>query len=94
MAYSKEDWTAAMSSEIFREYAKNELRKEATQVEESVNVDDVLDRFAEVEEMIRSNPKAKAEFKLLKDKLLEDPEYASKVNKKFADAVLLLNLDD
>jgi len=94
------DWKAAMDSEIFREYAKNEIAKMANEAqqkrEEEKNVEedklDILEKFKEFEHEVRSSPKKLAIFKVLQDKFAADADYTSKVKKSFVDAVMMLDL--
>lgn len=91
---SKEDWDAATSSEIFREYVKNELVKEAYVVPKPpVDETQVLEQFEEFQNYVNSSPKLRVAFRKLQEKFANDPVYRSKVNPKFADGVMLLNLD-
>jgi hypothetical protein len=89
------DWKAAMSSEIFREYVKNELIKEAeAKPEESVCTDKTLKSFEKLEAHINKTPELKKAFKTLQRKFAADPEYTSKVDPSFVDGVMMLFLDD
>jgi hypothetical protein len=94
MAYSKEDWNAAMSSEVFREYLKGELHKEAAPQPPPVDKSQVLGEFADFEQKVRSNPKLKLAFQTLQAKFRTDPEYTAKVDPQFVKGVMLLNLSD
>lgn len=95
------DWLAAMDSEIFREYAKNELVKmkaEAQQVADQAGHSEeeearVLEEFEEFEKAVRASPKKLATFRILKEKFTTDPDYTSKVKSDFVNAVMMLNLD-
>lgn len=95
------DWAAAMDSEIFREYAKNELLKkkaEAQQAaEQAARAEDdeakVLQEFEEFEKVVRASPKKLAVFRALKEKFATDPEYTATVKAEFVSAVMMLNLD-
>ncbi|HVI41790.1 MAG TPA: hypothetical protein VM577_14150 [Anaerovoracaceae bacterium] len=90
----KEDWNAAMSSEVFREYTKNELVKEAYATQpEPVKEEQVMDDFQAFEQKIRETPHLKAAFKQLQTKFANDLAYRNRVNPKFVEGVLLLNLD-
>jgi hypothetical protein len=91
MTYSKEDWDAAMSSEIFREYAGAELHKMA--VEPIVDNRQVLEEFEKFEQKICQSPQLKTAFKALQHKFITDPAYTEKVDPKFVEGVLLLNLN-
>ena len=96
MAYSKEDWAAAMDSEVMRTYLAAEMRKEAQQKpqEPVVNEAQVLEEFAEFEKKVLASPEMKIAFKTLQKKFLTDPDYTAKVDPKFVNGVMLLNLSD
>lgn len=90
----KEDWAAAMSSEIFREYLKQEIVKEAYVMQpEPVDAEQVINDLQEFERKVRETPHLKAAFKQLQNKFANDAAYRNRVNPKFVQGVLLLNLD-
>jgi len=89
---SKEDWNAAMSSEIFREYLGNELAKEANSKPIEPSENDVRQEFLKFQEMVLETPHMKTAFKKLQDKFLTDSEYASNINPDFVKGVLALDL--
>jgi len=93
MKCSKEDWSAAMSSEIFREYLKNEITKEA-QAPKEPTVEQIHQQLEDLEENIKNNPKMLNAFKILQKKFATDQNYADKVNPAFVAGVLMLNLSD
>lgn len=95
------DLKAALSSEIFREYATNELArkareerdaaaKQARAAEEELSQ---LEQFATMEMEIKESPKKLAAFKALQEKFASDPAYTAKVNPLFVQAVMMLKLD-
>ena len=92
------DRTAAMSSEIFREYVKNELKREALEKQqkkaEAPNINDVLGDLDEFERRVKSDPKLRVAFKALQEKFATDTSYREKVNPIFVDGVMLLDLDE
>ena len=92
------DWKAAMSSEIFREYLKDELAKQANKREEPPpspeNLDILLTDFKALESKINDNPQLRQAFVALRDKLASDPEYRGKVKKELVDGVMMLFLDE
>ena len=92
---SKEDWQAAISSEVFREYVKGELAKKS-QSSESPREDlgNVVDTFEKLEKKINKNPKMKKAFRALREKFLKDAEYREQTKSAFVDGVMLLNLDE
>jgi hypothetical protein len=91
---SNMDWKAAMSSEIFREYAQNELVKEA-QVSSlpTINEEQVLGEFEQFQIKVNSDPHLKQAFKQLQIKFANDPLYRNKVDVNFVKGVMSLDLD-
>lgn len=91
---SNMDWKAAMSSEIFREYVQNELIKEAnTPPPAPINEAQVLNELEEFQTKVRNDPYLRKAFRALKEKFASDPSYRSKVDVKFLQGVMLLDLD-
>lgn len=88
---NKEDWNAAMSSEVFKEYLKISLAQDTKY--KQINEDDVLNDLRELQSKIRSNPKMRQAFKILQQKFASDQKYRSQVNQQFVEGVMLLNLD-
>lgn len=93
MKCSKEDWAAAMSSEIFREYLKNELIKEA-QAPKEPTVQEIHEQLETFEKKIKNDPGMLKAFKVLQNKFATDQVYADTVNPAFVAGVLMLNLSD
>jgi len=94
--YNTNDWEAAMSSEIFREYLGNELIKEAKAkplLEPIFDNVAIMKDFEEFQNTVRSTPKLLLGFKALQNKFETDIDYRNKVDPKFAEAVLLLDLE-
>ena len=88
------NWKAAMSSEIFREYLKNELAKEASMPSiPKLNEDQVLNELEEFQTKVKNDPYLKSAFLKLQQKFATDPVYRSKTNAKFVEGVMLLDLD-
>jgi len=90
----KMDWAAAMSSEVFRNYAMGELRKEMQQAQNTVNKDAALDDFEAFQRRVNASPRLQQEFKKLQQVFTTDPEYTAKVDPQFVEGVLLLNVED
>ena len=99
----KEDWDAAMSSEVFREYFQGELAKEAgikPKVDKDQALKDItafqekMDEFKKFEQMVLATPQMKTAFKALQEKFINDPEYTAKVEPKFIEGVMMLDLAD
>jgi hypothetical protein len=87
---SKEDWNAAMSSEVFKEY----LKISSTLVPEpEPSEDELLAELQAFQSKIRSDAKMRQVFKALQHKLASDPKYRSQVNPNFVEGVMLLDLD-
>lgn len=90
----KMDWAAAMSSEVFRNFAQSELLKEAQEVKEVILEDDALNNFEGLQKRVHASPKLRGAFKKLQQLFTSDPEYTAKVDRNFVEGVLLLNVED
>ncbi len=95
------DWKSAMSSEIFKEFAKNELLKEFTEAKKAEanapNSEEIIKQFYELEEKINSNPKLLASFRAFKSKIMSDTGYLRKAeatNKGLVEAVMMMDLGE
>ena len=94
MTYSKEDWAALMSSEVFREYYSSALSKEAQAVhEETLLKRQIFEKFQDLQKQINASPELKEAFKALQEKFATDEEYTKQVDPKFVAGVLTLKLD-
>jgi hypothetical protein len=95
------DWKAALSSEIFREYAKNELNSQAQkkiddeQQIKQAEIDQLIDleNIAKFEKEVKASPKKLKIIKAWQERFAIDPEYAAKVDKTVVDIVMALDLD-
>jgi len=88
-----EDWAAIMSSDVFTEYLRNELKKEASQTKEKdPNLNSVLDSFADFEKKVNENPRLKRAFAKWQDVFSNDMMYRDRVDQNFVDAVMMLNI--
>lgn len=93
------DWKAAMSSEVFREYFKNEAARMNAEITKSSSIDEeeeksvLLEQFETLEREVRASPKKLATFRVLQKKFASDPDYAEKCKPEFVSAVMMLNLD-
>lgn len=90
----KMDWAAAMSSEVFRTYAQNELLKETQITTDSVSASDAMDNFEGLQKRVSASPKLRGAFKKLQQLFTSNPEYTAKVDPNFVEGVLLLNVED
>lgn len=91
------DFKSLMNSEVFREYAGNELRKEAMNKKTTEQVAqeslDVLNSFEDFQLKVNSSKKQKAAFKHLQNLFQTNEKYAATVDPGFVELVLLLNID-
>lgn len=98
------DWSAAMSSEIFREYVAQTLEKEAhaNSEEEKVKEADaklteletVAEEFENFERRIAASPVLKEKLKKAQDALINNPELADKTDPQFVRGIMMLDLDE
>ena len=92
------DWNAAISSEVFRNYASAELEKEAANKktpEDELNMEvELLQNFEKFEAKVNSSPILKAAFKKMQDTFMRDPDYTAKVSSSFVEGVMMLQLED
>lgn len=92
------DWAAATNSEIFREYVSSELKKEALSkksAEEELDADiSLLQDLEGFERKVNASPRLKKAFKKLQHAFTNDPEYTAKVDPKFVESVMLINLEE
>lgn len=91
-----QDWRAAMDSEIFREYVRNEtvkLAEEDRKQKLAAEDEQVLEDFAQFQNEVRSSPHKLQAFRTLQKKFASDPDYAAKTKKSFVDAVMMLDLE-
>ena len=90
-----EDWNAIMSSDVFQEYLRNELKKEANQQPTSdLKLDSILESFAEFEKKVNENPKLKRAFAKWQEVFSNNMDYRDKVDPSFVDAVMMLNIQN
>lgn len=99
------DYNALMSSEVFRAFYAQEMRKEA---EAKANEKTLLEKlehdidnkynafkaFAEFEQKVKNNAALTAKFKQIKEVLASNPDIAKKTDARFVQAVMMLNLGD
>lgn len=102
----EQDWAACMDSEIFRNYVSAELRKEAEieanrPAEEAAALHRELEgrheAFAKLEEFekaVRRNPGLLENFRRAKQALVDHPEILEKVDKKFINGLMMLDLGE
>lgn len=100
-----QDWKAAISSEVFRNYVAIQLNEEAIKeakketeeqtLERQVNdMDHVLTAMDDFENKIKSSPQLLAKFKAAKMALLTHPELIDKVDSNFVKGIMMLNLPE
>lgn len=99
-----QDLKALMSSEVFRNYLSLELEREAkAQVPSQEEIkraqrkaqetSEVIKAFAEFETQVKENFILKQAFTKMKNQIATDPEFARKLDKKFVNAIMMLDLD-
>lgn len=97
------DWAAAMDSEIFREYMRNEIPKMAQNQNEKLASDleakvdaelKVYDDLESFENLIKASPELLTQFRAVKAKILENPEIMKKADPNFVEGILMLDLED
>ena len=90
----REDWSAALSSEVFRIFAENELRKDAEK-EEIVKKSEanIVDAFEQFQKSVNASPKLRGIFKKLQHDFMTNPDVVSKTDPKFVEGVLLLDIE-
>lgn len=91
------DWDNFYYSEVFRNYVIDEMRKEAevrSENDHKISTSEALDKIEKMEKEIRSNAQLLNKFKVIQAKLIEDPEFYDRTDKKFAEVVLMMNFDN
>jgi uracil DNA glycosylase len=89
------DWKAALSSEIFREYAKNEMKRIASEKEKQEKLSSkTADDFCQFEKKVNASPILRDKFKKLQNVFINNPEYTKTIDQNFVQGVLLLNIKD
>jgi len=90
-----EDWTAIMDSEVMRNYLQAELAKEAAvKPKPEIDEESVVEAFVDFEDQIKNDPKLLFAFKQYQKKIGSDSNYAKQCNPLFAQAVMMLDLDE
>ena len=89
---SKEDTAALMDSEVFRNFARSEAIKEASTPK--LDEQELLNDFQKLTDKIASSPELKKQFQHLQKLFNSNAEYTAKVDPKFVEGVLLLDLGD
>lgn len=87
------DWAAIKDSEVMMNYLREEIKKEAACHPVEIDEKQVVTEFQKFEEKVKKDPKLRSTFKVLQDKFADDPEYTSKVDPKFVEGVMLLDLE-
>lgn len=99
-----QDLKALMSSEVFRNYLSLELEREAkAQVpsQEAIKIaqrkaketSEIIKAFAEFETQVKENFLLKEAFVKMKNEITSNPDFARKLDKKFVNAIMMLDLD-
>jgi len=96
------DWKAAMSSEVFRNYVVNELKREEleklshaevldNEMSEMENILNAMDNF---ENEIHKHPALLQKFKEAKAFLMRNPDAHGNVDPNFVKGIMMLKLED
>lgn len=88
---TNQDWEAMMNSIVFKEYVKNELKNTSHKTASTKNY---LEDFINFENKIKENAELKKYFQNMKNKIASDLSFASKLDKKFVNAIMMLDLED
>ena len=88
------DTAAIIDSEVMMSFLTRELQKEAACQPPQVDGDKVVRDFRNFQDAVKGDPKLRFTFKKLQEKFSADPEYTSKVDPKFVEGVMLLDLED
>ena len=84
------DERALASSEIFREYLKQEQTKSASIKPKTIDTDTAISNFESIQTKIKTNAKLRSVFATLQNRFIQNPTGADPA---FIDAVLSLNLE-
>ena len=84
------DERALASSEIFREYLKQEQTKSASIKPKTIDADTAVSNFENIQTKIKTNAKLRSVFATLQNRFIQNPTGADPA---FIDAVLSLNLE-
>lgn len=95
--YSDEDWKAALSSEIFRNYLSGEMRKMANSMANPISdpqpdLVKLENAFKELEIKIKASTKLTQAFRRLQETFKTNADYTQKVDPAFVKGVLALDL--
>jgi len=98
MSFSKEDNAAFLSSEVFRNFAANELAKEKAQIKSCEQLENektaAIEAFENLQKKVNASVKLKKTFKTLQNQFLTNAELAEKTDPSFLEAVLLLDIEE
>jgi hypothetical protein len=85
---------ALMDSEVFRNFASEEIKKEQIKVEaEKKSLENVLSEFETFELRVKQSPEQLKVFQSLQKRFASDQTYTETIDPKFVEAVMLLDLD-
>jgi hypothetical protein len=100
-----QDWKAAISSEVFRNYVMAQLQQEVVEEanreteeqkleRETAEMDQALTAMEQLEQRIKRSPQLMARFRIAKAALLNHPELADKVDPNFVKGIMMLDLPE
>ncbi len=98
MSFSKEDNSALLSSEVFRNFASSELMKEKAAIKTAEQLSQekeaAIDAFNEFQKKVNASAKLKKTFKKLQEQFLTNAELAEQTDPAFLEGVLLLDIEE
>jgi hypothetical protein len=92
-------WKAFNDSEVFREYAKRELQREASRkaAVKEAKLDEeaaLMQQLEDFHQKLEANPELRTRLKKAKAALEANPELAKQVDPSFIAGIKLLDLED
>lgn len=89
------DSQALWGSEVFRSLASQELQREASNKANSELAEkNALNDFLEFQKRVNASVELKNKFKVMRNKLINDPAYRETINEDFVRGVMLLKFED
>ena len=89
------DSQALWGSEVFRSLAGQELQREASNKANSELAEkNALNDFLEFQKRVNASVELKNKFKVMQNKLINDPTYRETINEDFVRGVMLLKFED
>jgi hypothetical protein len=94
----KEADAEAQDIKLIREFVANQIRSEASAIKEAdaeINAkNEVFSAFDEFEAKIKKSPELLQKFKMAKKALISNPDLIQKVDEKFVNGIMMMDLDE